>query len=490
MLISSGLYKKVTVQLNDSLLEYYLEENDVYNGIKIRGNRLFPDSMLYKVIEYEDEGKTNPDYIVHNLVKIQDYYREHDYVLMKIKNISKTSDQVLNVQIDEGYIDSIRIEGNATTSDFIILRDFPLKQGDAYNSRLVKQGIENIYNTQLFEKVSVNVQRASDGLILLIKVKEKIFTVMRLGGKIGTERGAQAYFELGNDNLFGISSKMALTGRYGEYDRRIGLNYRMDRIFKTFLTFAIDGYYDWKLNPYYKSGAKAGEYREERSGIRFLIGQQLRKLGQMSVEFRLEHAKDVRYSGTFDLPQNSELRTLTIRSITDKRDRIAFATRGIYNVWYWEAGNQEIFEGQEKYTKAYVNLEGYYTYWNKHTFHLRGVIGVGDKTLPFSEFFRIGGPKSFMGFHQYELIGRQVIYTNLEYRYKTPVKLISDTYFGLRYDIGGIWETPDLVLTSEDFFSGIGVWLGIDTVLGPLKLHYGNSTLKDGIFYLSLGYDF
>jgi outer membrane protein assembly factor BamA len=235
---------------------------------------------------------------------------------------------------------------------------------------------------------------------------------------------------------------------------------------------------------------KTGEYREERSGMRLLVGQQLSKLGQMSVEFRLEHAKDARYSGTFNNPQNSELRTITIRSITDKRDRIAFTTKGIYNVWYWEAGNQDILEGQEKFTKAYVNLEGYYTYWRSHTFHIRGVIGVGDKTLPFSEFFRIGGPGSFMGFHQYELTGRQVIFANLEYRFRSPIRLLADTYVGLRYDIGGIWQTPDLVLTSEDFFSGLGGWLAIDTVLGPLQFSYGKSTLKDGIFYLSLGYEF
>jgi hypothetical protein len=61
---------------------------------------------------------------------------------------------------------------------------------------------------------------------------------------------------------------------------------------------------------------------------------------------------------------------------------------------------------------------------------------------------------------------------------------------GLKYDIGGIWETPDLVLTSDDFFSAYGVWLGIDTVLGPLQFSYGNSTLKSGLFYFSLGYDF
>jgi NTE family protein len=159
-------------------------------------------------------------------------------------------------------------------------------------------------------------------------------------------------------------------------------------------------------------------------------------------------------------------------------------------VWFWETANQLITQGQEKYTKAFVNLEGFYTYWQLHTFHFRGLIGVGDNTLPFSEWFRIGGLLDFIGLHDYEFFGRQVIMANLEYRFLLPIKDISDVYLGIRYDIGGVWETPDLVLKSEDFFSGFGGWIGFNTLLGPLFFGYGKASNKSGIYYVSLGYSF
>ena len=489
LLLQKRNYRKVSVLYNDSVLTYSAENMEQINNIIIQGNALFPDSILYKKISEADSNLQIYDNVYNALMNLRQFYHRQGFVLMKYTNIELNNNQML-VQIDEGHLDKIVIEGNIQTSKLVILRDFPLKEGTAYNANQVILGIENIYNTQLFEKVSVNIKREGTDRILVIKVKEKIYTVLRLGGKIVTERGIQGYYDLGNDNLFGSGSILSLSGRYGELDRRVALNYRTDRIFETYLTFSMRGYYDWKINPYYRDLQKSGEYQEDRFGFKVLIGQQLSKLGQVSVELRIENAKAKKFSGEFDNPQNSELRTLTIRSITDKRDRIAFTTRGIYNVWYWEAGNQEILEGQEKFTKAFVNLEGYYTYGNIHTFHIKGVIGVGDKTLPFTEFFRIGGPKSFIGFHQYELIGRQVIFGNLEYRIKSPVNIFADTYLGFKYDFGGIWETPDLVLTSEDFFSAFGVWLGIDTVLGPLQLSYGKSSLKSGIFYFSLGYDF
>jgi outer membrane protein assembly factor BamA len=174
--------------------------------------------------------------------------------------------------------------------------------------------------------------------------------------------------------------------------------------------------------------------------------------------------------------------------VTDKRNEIAFPSKGIYNIWYWEAGNERLIGGQEKYTKAYVKLEGFYTYWSNYTLHIRGGIGVADKTLPFSEYFRLGGIDEFMGLYEYEYTGRQLIYSNLEFRYKLPFKIVSDFYVGLRYDLAGIWETPDLIMNSHDFFPGYGGWLGIDTFIGPFIAGYGQTRDKSGIFYLSFGY--
>ena len=95
-----------------------------------------------------------------------------------------------------------------------------------------------------------------------------------------------------------------------------------------------------------------------------------------------------------------------------------------------------------------------------------------------------------MGLHEYEFFGRQVILANIEYRLLVPIKIISDFYLGLRYDVGAIWETPDLVLKSEDFFTGFGGWIGINTLLGPLYFGYGDTSNKKGVYYISLGFNF
>jgi len=482
--------------------EYKLQNGDttlIYNAycypkidnVVYHGNTVFPDSIIHNILVGDSTTEYKYDQLLLNFNILRDYYRAKGYSLMKIDSVSYNNyTNILNIRINEGNLDSICITGNDITEDIIISREFNLSNGDLFNAHVVNQGIENIYNTQLFDRVGVRIEETKNKNILSIKVKEKKFTVLKLGGKIDSERGVQGYFNIANENFLGRGNNLSFVGRLGEMDRSASLNFRSDRIFESYFTFSLHGYYNWELNPYYHGTVEKGTFLEERRGGRVIFGQQLKKLGQLSVELRLENAKDKQFSNFFDRGQNSELRTIRISSIADKRNKIGFTSDGIYNVWYWESGNERILEGQESYTKAFINLEGYYTNWENHTFHIRFVGGFADKTLPFSEYFRIGGLNSFMGSQEKELSGRQIIITNLEYRLKFPFRIISDTYLGLRYDIGAYWEMPDLVFEGKDFFYGSGVWIGFDTILGPLQFGYGKKASDSGILYATLGYDF
>jgi len=479
------------VTQNDTSIIYRIKSNPNINKIIVNGNRIITDETINNFLHTDSTSIGTISHFISNLDRLKNYYWANGYSLMKIDSIVfDSSSRNMLVKIDEGVIDSVRILGNNTTEEIIILREFSLKENEIFNANKVYSGIENIYNSQFFDRVGVNVTEIDKNKYLDIKVKEKKFVVLKLGGKIGNERGAQAYYDMAHENFLGLGYYLSLAGRIGDKDRMIGFNFRTERIFKSFLTLSFSTYYSWQVNPYYLGRIKQGEYLEERRGGKLIIGQQLKKLGQLTLEFRVENAKDKVRIDNFDRIQNSELRTITVRSVADKRDKVGFTNDGIYNMWYWESGNEQILEGQESYTKAFLNLEGFYTTWPGHTLHLRFIGGFSDLTLPFSEYFRFGGLKSFMGLHNKELIGRQTLISNIEYRYKMPFKLVTDTYLGLRYDIGAIWEEPNLVIESKDFFYGSGVWLGFDTLVGPLIFGYGKKAGDNGLLYMSLGYDF
>jgi NTE family protein len=493
-LFLSGDYRRVSAGLDisagDTTLVYRLQHNPELKIVKFNGNTRLNDSTLYNPIASLCGNVLNARNLAGKLEEIRTEYQRRGYSLMRFSEIRIDESGELTIGIDEGVINRIQIEGNEKSTPLIILREFPLEIGDVFDAALVRKGIDNIYTTQLYDKVSVNLLNGNNEKTLVIKVKEKKYLVLRVGGKIDTDRKAQSYYELTDENFLGRGAKLALSGRYGVMDQTVALNFRTDRIFSSFLTFEFRTYYDRTINPYFIGKDKRGQYSEERTGSKLIFGQQLRKLGQLTVELRLENVADRRDAGLFDAEQKRELRTLALRSVTDKRDRISFTRDGIYNNWYWESGNELILESQVKFTKAMVNLEGYYTYADDHTLHIRGLIGLGDRTLPFSEFFRMGGLDSFFGLVSGQLAGRQMIQTNFEYRYHLPYKLPTDAYLGIRYDLGGIWTTPNLVMEGDDFFYGAGMWFGIDTIIGPLVLAYGYQNPNPGLFYLSLGHNF
>jgi outer membrane protein assembly factor BamA len=152
-------------------------------------------------------------------------------------------------------------------------------------------------------------------------------------------------------------------------------------------------------------------------------------LGQLFAELRSEHVLVEEQKPDRPTIQNTEIRTFAIRSIADKRDRIDFPTKGFYNYWAWESGNELLLKSQESYTRLLVNLEGYFTYADLHTWHLHLFAGVGDKTVPFSENFRLGGLQNFYGLYKNELYGRQLFQAGLEYRILLPLKLRKNLLF-------------------------------------------------------------
>jgi len=491
--LNTGNYQKVTARIDTTLNQINIKLSPFadIDSIEIVGNNKISDKELTDSLRTIKGSKLNAFTLQQDLTRIVDIYRSKGYSLMEIVNVNiDKNNGRLTISIDEGIIKNISVEGNEKSEDYIILREFALQNNDAFNWLSVKKGIDNVFASSLFNRVSADVEQDSQQVNLKIKVDERPSIRFKMGGKGDLERRFQGYLELADENFLGQGMKTNAQVRLGVRDGLLGFNFRNDRIFTSYLTFAAETYFSWEANPINPGEKKDGRYREERLGVKLQLGQQLERIGQLVGEIRIEQVKDFRQSGTFNRDQELQLRTFALRSITDKRDRIDFPTKGIYNHWAWEIGNSFILQSEESYTKVVINLEGYYKLFKDQTAHLRFFGGFADGTLPFSENFRVGGLHDFYGLLDNELFGRQAVIMNFEYRYKLPFQILADTYISARYDFGSVWENPNLLINAEDFFTGLGGYLGLDTFLGPLYLGYGKSSLGRSNFYLSLGFNF
>ncbi len=472
-------------------VEFNIKTNPVIHGVNFIGNKLFPDSVLNQHFHFISNRILNSRQLISSLNSVQNYYYKMGYSLARVTNVQYDPlEKELNIYLDEGKITKVIIEGNRVTKKHIILREFPLKDGTYFKADLAQEGIRDIYSTELFNRVNLGVERKNSENILIIKVQEKKYTLLRLGANASIERKGNALLELREDNALGMNTKASLTGIVGDLERQAEFQLFSVRLFNTYLTYRLSAYYDERWDDYYNNFHRAGTYLTIRRGLLFMLGQQIEKLGSITAELRMDGVNI--YSGYQPFPyrEGYRIRSLAFRSVVDKRDKLPFPDKGINNRWFWETGNQLFLKSSKAFTRFYLSLEGYYPITGKLNYHVVTAGGSADLTLPFSEFFTLGGIQDFPGLHQKEKIGRQFIKVGNELRYKIPWSVPMDFYVTGKFFIGAVWQTSEDPIRRSDFMTSEALSLALNSVLGPVRLSYSYLNGHNALIYFSIGYQF
>jgi outer membrane protein assembly factor BamA len=200
------------------------------------------------------------------------------------------------------------------------------------------------------------------------------------------------------------------------------------------------------------------------------------------------------------LPYKIKVVSLKISTTIDTQDKYPYPRNGFLFYGSYETA-QKVFGGEVGYTNLFFNYKNYFTFEDDHTISPRISLGFGDKTLPLSQQYSLGGQYSFFGMRDEEFRGRQLFLASLEYRYDLPVDLFFDTYLSLRYDLGSIWVEQEAI-RFKDLRHGVGASISLDTPIGPADFAVGRSFLfkknlpgnplswGEVFFYFSIGYYF
>lgn len=491
----SGMFQTVYACVNGPFdakeIDFFLKPFPKVLRLNIIHHQILPDSLIYAFLSFEPGFLLNMNAFSHRLDSLIDFYIQKDFALAEISAIEFDSTQnTLTIRINEGVIDSIQIEGNQRTLPFVIFREFPLKNGDIFRSDLALEGIDNIYSTGLFDKVLLNLKKRNGKNILIIKVKEKKYLLMRLGAHGSLERKSEGMVELLEDNLFGSATKLSINASIGELVRKAEFSLYTFRLFNTYLTYRLHVFYNERWDRYYPDLQTRIDYQLTRRGIYLSVGQQIEKLGLISAELRAETVDIFATSAAFPYGDRYQVRSFALRSVVDKRDQLPFPRKGIYNRWFWETGNQFLLGSSFSFTRIFLGLEGYYPFMRYFNYHPFIQAGTADLTLPFSEFFAFGGQDQFPGLYEREKLGRQFALAGVDLRMQVPWSFPVESYLKLGYAIGATWQKPDDKISSNDFLKSIHFSVAVNSLLGPIVFTYGNVPNYRSLIYLSIGYNF
>lgn len=443
------------------------------------------------------------------IIKLLKQYREIGYSLANISEINFNEETgTLKIFVDEGIISTIITEGNNLTNENVITREFAIKEGDFFNIDKISRGLTNLRGTKLFEDAEVLLKKENGKNILVIKVNERQSQLLRLGFSVDNERRARLTLDIRDENLFGSGTELGLIFLYSSKDRGILLEQKSNRIFNTYLTYKLNGFYNFEDISVYQdkpqttktrfSREKTGEYRQIFYGASFGIGTQVERFGNLIFEskYQINKAKNIMESQI--IPLENTLFTFKINATIDTQDKYPYPENGIFFNGFYETA-QTVLGGDLGYTNVGFEYRNFLKLSAASIVSARVNMGFADKTLPLTQQYSLGGQDSFFGMRENEYRGRQLFLTSLMFRYKLPIAIFFDTYMSARYDLGNVWEIQEQI-KFKNLKHGVGLSLSLDTPIGPADFAVGRSFvfLKDVTdnpvswgdiqFYFSIGY--
>ena len=201
-------------------LRIYLEENIPITGFAISGNTVISTGEILDILSDLEGQPQNLQTLNEAINQVTDLYESKGYVLANISDITDDPDGCVNINIDEGIINSIAFEGNKKTKDFVIERNILSTPGSVYNENTIKEDLMRLYSTQAFKDVNRSIERSPEDpnkYDVTIILEEQRTGTISLGGGLDTATGlfGQAGFVennfLGNGQRVGINF-MAGTG--------------------------------------------------------------------------------------------------------------------------------------------------------------------------------------------------------------------------------------------------------------------------------------
>jgi NTE family protein len=509
-LFNTGNYENIKVVLAEdkgiTSFRLLYTEAPLIKQINIEGISFISEEKAFRAVDGLIDQPFKGEIVLHFLAELIGLYRAEGLSLAEITDVSFFKDNgVLSLKIDEGIISQVIVEGNVYTNPTIITREFPLNKGDYFSAASVRRGLVNLQSTDLFDDIVLTVKREEDQNIIVLTVLERISSIMRFGFRADDENKLQLSLDLRDENVFGTGTEFGLIFFGGTRNRSYVLEHKSNRIFNTYFTYNINGFYrfndvnafrNFELADDEFTRERIGEYRQIFYGGSLSVGTQVERFGNLIFRGGYEINELKNKEGLPITPEKFKLVSLKISSTIDTQDDYPYARNGIYfNGFYHTA--QTILGGDIGFTNIGFDYKIYFTPVASHTFTPRLTMGFGDKTLPLSQQYSLGGQSSFYGMRQDEFRGRQVFLSSLEYRYFLPFIIFFDTYFKFRYDLGSIWEIQDQI-RFKDLRHGIGTALSFDTPVGPADFAVGRSFLLrktgpalvwgDVTFYFSIGF--
>ena len=419
------------------------------------------------------------------------------------------------------FVERIDIEGNDTTLDRVIRREFDTVEGDPFNPRTIRNAAQRIEALGFFETAEVTAREGSapDQVVVDVNVKDKPTGSLSFGVTYGASGGIGGTVSLSESNFLGRGQFLSINLSTGTSSGTIGLSFGEPRLLDRNVRFDFDlsqskttqqnAYYDATIQaisttltfPLSQNGKLAVGYRYGANTISNVTGITGTPATEASPILLAEAAVGTRTAGSINFGYTFDNRSSGIRPKSGIIFRLTEEIAG--------------FGGASRYSKTSVLLGARATTSNEDvTFSAKlegGILTDASGASRITDRFQ-GNGNIVRGFAVNGMGPRDMAVANMDAlggnmyavaRFETtfPIGLPEEygVAGGLFFDIGSVWSLNATTLAlapgtdaSMRIRSALGFSIFWETAVGPLRFNFTRALSRQSYdqtesFSLSIG---
>ncbi|HCE1931487.1 patatin-like phospholipase family protein [Vibrio parahaemolyticus] len=419
---------------------------------------------------------------------------------------------------DDRVVDEIVIVNNTHYSDVLLTNRLELETGRKIETAEIEKAVENLYALDRFELITYHFEEVDGSNLLVFDVNEKSWGPNYLNFRFFLED------DFDTDSQYGIGMSTNFTN-LNSHGAEMAFNVEMgtDKLIEAELYSPVLSSQEFFVagKVAYSSEGRNLPVSDDDSSLSsvndFLPVSYTEFVSEIAIGIQPTLWQELRLggrysSGSIELSTlasvgnlDFERRGLFANYRLDTLDDFAFPTRGLlvdleYLVSH-DTSPEEIGQSKPKDIVEDTVYEIDARFKGAMSYQRHTLVGQAEYSFVQSKNSSItldprelGGFLHLSGIPRNSLIGQNLFFSSLVYRYKwfdNDFGLFeAPVYVGASLEHGGTWSDNDLKLNEAPLYNAASIFFGVDSPIGPIMLAYGRTEQDMEAVYLIVGTSF
>jgi outer membrane protein insertion porin family len=498
-ILNLGVFQDVVVRF-EPLPEgvrvvFVVVENPVVEKIEVNGNTVIPTEDVLKALGVETGAVLNTVTMRGGVRAVEKLYQDKGYVLAHVLDVNVSPEGTLTVQIAEGHIEAIKIEGLTKTHDYVVRRELQFKPGDVFNVNAVNASLKRLFALQFFSDVKAQPEPGStpDTVNVTVTVTEQKTAAVSFGVGYSNQTGIQGFVGLRDSNFGGNGQAVQLSySNSALYGTSYGLSFHEPYFLGTRTAMDLQLFDQTTIPTDYSLGLNNSfQYNLVQVGGFLSFTSPLSLINSVNYGFKA-------VTSTFGTPfvgtnppagfnfTPGQVNALVLGATQDTRNDPLNPLSGERIVLSSELAFQ-VLGGSFQFQKYEIDFEHFLPLGTESTILGHVHLGYSGTALPIQEQFYLGGQASLRGYASGRFRGDEMALLQVEYRLPLSALPFLGAFKGITtilfVDAGDVQPAGGVNFNLK---TDIGVGIQVKTPVGPFRLDYGISG-EGSQFWISSG---